>query len=264
MILTSFSCPHCDATLKSAAGVQVGTKIVCPKCREPFAAAALDPAREDGVEARPRKKKGKKRSRQAAPHLLLLGLLLGGAIPMLAAGGAGFYFLLRKAPAEVKMSPAADAPAGWGEVVSAQGHFRVVMPQPVVERTRTMASAAGPVTDHQYLHETDGKNLGYSINYADFSPEQVKKVPLEQIIDAGRDAIMKQHAGQLEAQRKIERDGRHGREVIISVPGRGRFLLHYYIADSRLYTLTVAGLTATLDATDVRTFFDSFRFTDAK
>jgi hypothetical protein len=323
MILTKIACPHCGALLKSTAGVQVGKRIVCPKCGEPFAAAAPDVAkktlppgdlegerlpagrssarstkhiaqphdddmkieeqdegaeRHDGVEIRPRKKKGKKRKQRAAPSLLLPGLLIGGAILLLAGGGIGFYLLVGKRPAvntspaaskssnssDVTASNAADVPAGWREVISAQGRFRAVMPQPVVERTRTMASPAGPVTDTQYLRETDGKNLGYSITFAEFSPTQVAKVSLEKIIDAGRDAMLKQYAGKLEADRETERDGRRGREVIISVPGRGRFLMHYYIDGSRLYTLTVAGSTAALDSKEVQAFFDSFHFTDAK
>ena len=323
MTLTKISCPHCGVVLKSTVGVQVGKRIVCPKCREPFAAAAPDVAkkslppedseeerfpasrssarstkriersrndepkkdeqdedvdRQDEVGIRPRKKKGKKKQRQATPSRLLPGLLMGGAVLLLAGGGIGSYLLfgkLRQADtsrlaskssniSDVRASNIADVPAGWREVISAQGNFRAVMPQPVVERTRTMASPAGPVTDTQLLRETDGKNLGYSITFAEFSPTQVAKMSLEKIIDAGRDAMLKQYAGQLEADRETERDGRRGREVIISVPGRGRFLMHYYIDGSRLYTLTVVGSTASLDSNEVRAFFDSFHFTDAK
>lgn len=302
MILTKVACPHCDAVIKSPAGVEVGKKIVCPKCREPFVAAALGTAkktpppeedeeervparrssarstkriarpreedqeteeqdegdeRQDGVEISPRKRKGKKRKRQTPPSLLLPALLIGGAILLLAGGGVGFYFLFRKAPA-------VDVPAGWGEVVSAQGRFRAMMPQPVDERPRRIGSVVGPITDYQYLHEAAGVNPGYSIDYADFSPTQFARASAEQIIDAGRDEMLKQYTGQLEADRRIEQDGRRGREVVIFVPGRGRFLMHYYIADRRLYTVMMVGPKVTLDSKEARAFFDSFRFTDAK
>ncbi len=139
-----------------------------------------------------------------------------------------------------------------------------MMPQPLVERPRRIGSAVGPITDYQYLHEADGVNPGYSIDYADFSPTQFARMSAEQIIDAGRDEMLKTYTGQLEAERKIERDGRRGREVIISVPGRGRFLMHYYYDGRRLYTVMMVGPKVTLDTKEARTFFDSFHFTDAK
>jgi hypothetical protein len=209
----------------------------------------------------------------------LRGLLLaGGAILMLAVGGIGSYFVLRKFQAvetplgasqqpnssEVRIPSAVDVPAGWKEFTLAKRRFRAVMPQPALERTRTMDSIVGPVRETQYLRETDGKNLGFSISFGDFSRGQATKASLQRIIDAGRDAILRQYGGQLEADRNIERDGRQGREVIVFAPGKGRFLLHYYIVGSRLYTLTVAGSTATSDSKEVRAFFDSFHFTDAK
>ncbi|HEY7330311.1 MAG TPA: hypothetical protein VH592_21915 [Gemmataceae bacterium] len=205
-------------------------------------------------------------------------LLIGGAILILAIGGIGSYVALRKFQAvetplvasqlpnssEARSSPITDVPAGWKELMSAKGRFRAVMPQPALERTRTMDSIVGPVRDTQYLRETNGKNLGYSISFGDFSRPQVARASLEKIIDAGRDAILTKYRGQLDSDRSIERDGRQGREVIIFVPGTGRFLMNYYIAGSRLYTLTVAGSTATPDSKEVRAFFDSFHFTDAK
>ena len=81
-----------------------------------------------------------------------------------------------------------------------------------------------------------------------------------EFVDAGRDEMLKQYTGQLEAERKIERDGRRGREVIIHVPGRGRFLIHYYYEDRRLYTVMMVGPKLTLDFKEAPIFFDSFHF----
>ena len=48
MLLTKFACPHCEAVLKSAAGVQTGKTLVCPKCKEPFTVAAAGSAKQQG------------------------------------------------------------------------------------------------------------------------------------------------------------------------------------------------------------------------
>jgi hypothetical protein len=308
--------------LKSPAGVQVGARIVCPKCRESFSVSAPASAkkssppddtngeeeqilprrsptrsvertrgrmmddqepggqgeeadRHDRVEAPRRKTKNKRGRRQGAPNLLLLGLIISGMALLLVAGGVSLYFAFRKgspaASAPVASKPSAssgvmspsqvEVPPGWEEVVSAQGRFRALIPRPVVERTRTMNSDVGPVKDTQYLRETAGTDLGYSIAYADFSAEQLQKLSLAKLIERGRDAILNKYKGQLEADRGMEREGRQGRELVIRVPGSGRFVMHYYIDGSRLYTLTAAGSAASLDSKEVRAFLDSFHFT---
>jgi hypothetical protein len=167
-------------------------------------------------------------------------------------------------PAPAGNAPADNAPARWVEVASAEGRFRAQMPGPITERNSTMPSAAGQVQDHQRLHEVPGEELSYAINYADFTADQLRRLPLDKVIDAGRDAIVKAHQGQVESEGKIERDGRTGREVVIRVAGRGRFVLHYYPDGARLYTLTLAGLSAARDSREARAFFDSFHFTDTK
>jgi hypothetical protein len=158
----------------------------------------------------------------------------------------------------------ADGPPGWKPVESAAGRFRALMPDPAIERQRTMKSPAGPVTDHQYLHAVPGEDLSYSITYADFSSQQLRRVSLEQIMAAGQNGIMKTYHGSVESERLMERDGRGGREIVIRVPGRGRFLLHYYTDNNRLYTLSMAVSSAALGSKEARTFFDSFQFTETK
>jgi hypothetical protein len=138
------------------------------------------------------------------------------------------------------------------------------MPGPVSESSRTMPSQAGQVQDHQHLHEAPGEDLSYAITYADFTADQLRRLSLDKVIDAGRDALVKTQQGQVEADTKIERDGRTGREIVIRVAGRGRFVVHYYPDGARLYTLMLAGQSAARDSREARAFFDSFHFTDAR
>jgi Leucine-rich repeat (LRR) protein len=97
MLLTRFACPHCDTLLKSAAGVQTGKAMVCPKCRERFVIAVADvevvDERGDTEErpARRKRKKGKKSTNAISPIriLVLTGIVLLGV-----GGGIGLYVLL--------------------------------------------------------------------------------------------------------------------------------------------------------------------------
>jgi hypothetical protein len=149
-------------------------------------------------------------------------------------------------------------------VKSSAGQFTAAMPEPWIGRTRQMPSPVGKVTDVQYLHEIDGQDLSYSITYADFSPLQLQQMSLEQIINSGRDQMVRKLAGRLETDRPITLDGHRGREIVVAVPGRGTFAIRYYIADSRLYTLALAGKGAAVDSREGRAFFGSFRITNSK
>jgi hypothetical protein len=228
----------------------------------------------DSSEVPPRKKKRKRKRRRASLYLVWGGLIICGAVLLLVGGGMWLYSILRRDPIAGLSKPAEKAgerqpsatqpPTGWQEIVSAPGRFRAVMPSPLVERSRTVPSAVGPVQDYQYLHEPNPESLSYSIAYADFSEAQLRKQSLEHIVDQAGDFMAKVYNGQVEVERAIERDGRRGTEFVIHVPGRGKFLMHYLIDGSRLYTIVLAGRNAALDLQEARFFFDSFHFADSK
>jgi hypothetical protein len=126
-----------------------------------------------------------------------------------------------------------------------------------------MSSRVGPVKDKAYLHELQGEVLNYMAAYADFSPEQLRRASLDEIISDGRDAIAQTYGGKLESERKIELNGHQGREVVIRVSrggtGSGKFVFRYFAVGSRLYTVGVAGSKATLESEEVQAFFHSFQ-----
>jgi hypothetical protein len=125
-----------------------------------------------------------------------------------------------------------------------------------------MATPAGLVTDFQFAYEVAGMDFSYAITYADFSPEQVRHVPFDQVIDAGRQGFLQKYNGVLEADKRIVLDRYPGREIIIIIPGKGKFLIRYYVVDLRLFTISISGTTASTDSKEVQTFFKSLRFTN--
>lgn len=155
-------------------------------------------------------------------------------------------------------------PTGWSQVNSAAGHFKAALPDPWIQRTRTMPSPVSQIADVQFLHEEKGQPLSYSITYADLSDAQIRQLPLDKLIDAGRDEMVKLYKGALELDKQIDTNGRHGRDIVVSVSGRGKFVVRYIVADPRLYTLTLAGFGADFDSKEGKAFFGSFRLIDAK
>jgi hypothetical protein len=155
-------------------------------------------------------------------------------------------------------------PPGWQEIRSPEGRFTVAMPAGAFERKRTMSSRVGPVRDKAYLHELQGEVLNYMAAYADFTEEQLRRASLEDIIRDGRDAIIQTYGGNLESERAIHLNGHRGREIVIGVPGRGKFVYRYYAVPPRLYTLGVAGSKATLESEEVQAFFHSFHLLEGR
>lgn len=229
-----------------------------------------EPEDEERRCARQHPRKG--RQPKHGPSLALLGLIGGLTLVFVIGGGLGLYFILRKdrpsGSTALTSQPTEKTPpgikTGWKEISSAEGRFKAVMPIGTVERTRTMPSQVGPVTDQVFLYELEGEIISYALSYADFSEDQLRGTSLEKVIDSGRNATLKTFHGELEGDRTIDRHGRREREVTIRLPGRGYILLRYYIDGSRLYTLTAAGSKAAPDSEDVQTFFNSFQIGRAK
>jgi hypothetical protein len=247
---------------------------------------------EQSHSATPHKKR-KKRKKQTS-RSLLFGLILGVGLLLLllAAGGAtGLYFMLRKpatnnvinahdkkttdivavsegkktadVPVDSQGKKSPVLPTGWQEINSSEGRFRAAMPGPFFVRKRAMQSPAGPVLDYQYLHELSNDPFTYSITYLDFTDAQIQKAPPQKTIDAGRDTIAKELNGKLITDKKIEFEGRTGREMVIEAPPDYRMILRYYIDNRRLYTVMLVGPNATHDCKEARAFFGSFHFVDA-
>jgi hypothetical protein len=165
------------------------------------------------------------------------------------------------APAAVEQ-PAPVVPPGWKEFRSGPGRYVVVMPATSTERTKSFGSSAGPVTDHGLLYEQEGEFINYGVRYADFSADQLRRMPLSEVMIAGRDTIQKTLGATVAHDRNITSGGRQGREIVMAVPGKGQIMLRYFPMGPRLYSVLAGGLKASSDAPDVRAFFESFRITN--
>jgi hypothetical protein len=108
MAVTKFSCPECQAVLKSASPIPAGKKLKCPKCGaffpysdpaevaeyDDFAERDDEPEEEEREEASPRKAlKKKKKGKSNWVPMLAAGI--GAVILLVAAGGYAAYYFLR-------------------------------------------------------------------------------------------------------------------------------------------------------------------------
>jgi dienelactone hydrolase len=99
MLLHTITCPHCDGTFKSQAGIATGKTVACPKCRERFVVAAPavtapadDDVMDDDEAPRPAKRRKKAKSQSSAFVPLLV---VGGFVVVIAVVGVGAYFAWR-------------------------------------------------------------------------------------------------------------------------------------------------------------------------
>jgi len=117
-------CPHCDAGFKLKSTRQLGRKVACPKCRQPFviedrgAGGAVPDGSDDyqGVRSRSRVKQpaqadGAGRGKQVA---IIVSL---SAVILLTVGGIGAYLLLPDDDDSVEYLSDADNPLPGSEMV---------------------------------------------------------------------------------------------------------------------------------------------------
>jgi hypothetical protein len=197
---------------------------------------------------------------------VVLGLL-GAFGLLLVAGGVAAVLWFALAGKKNKPTPpaaevTADAPAGWQEFSLPEGRFRVLLPGRPSVRRQNAPSPVGPVLDTVCELNTDEMSIG--VRFADFDSPAQRNVPLEQVVNDGRDAILKALGGRLVREGGFTVGNARVREAVIDSARQGRCHFRWYVRGRRLYAISVLSLHRDRAPPDdvVRRFFDSFRLTD--
>jgi hypothetical protein len=127
-----------------------------------------------------------------------------------------------------------------------------------VER-RNMPGPFGPVADTACI--LDSADLSLGVTFADFDGPARQNVPLESVVNAGRDAIRDKLGGAVR-ERAFHVGTVPVREAAIHSPRQGTCYFRWYVRGRRLYTVSILGTRATPPDDVVSRFFDSFRLTD--
>jgi DNA-directed RNA polymerase subunit M/transcription elongation factor TFIIS len=151
-------------------------------------------------------------------------------------------------------------PAGWKEIVSKEGRYRVAMPPGQLQDvSRKMQSPLGEGTLYQKMAVSSDMTRVYMVQYMDV-PGEIKEV--EAALDGFRSGMVSSNPGsQARNERKMTIAGRPGREFQINVAEKGDLTVHVCIDKNRFYSLVARGSSGNNAATDMQTFFDSFQIT---
>ena len=148
----------------------------------------------------------------------------------------------------------------WRETSSAQGRFAVLLPGKPYEAARKVSTTAGEVEMHMTAAQAAGWQFG--VVWADY-PASAAGEP-EQLIDAQRDALLRNTAAKVIAEKSTPLDGRPGR--LLTAEGRNgdtAVTLHarFVVDGVRLYQVAATGAKGGVDQNGIETFLDSFKLT---
>jgi hypothetical protein len=151
-------------------------------------------------------------------------------------------------------------PAGWKEHVSKEGRFAVAFP-PGTPQTQTQPlkiPGVGDITLEIVGLERAGDKAQFVVMYNDYPPA-VMKGGSDALLDGAKLGVtMTLPAAKVNGESKITLDGNPGRELTISIPGRGALKARIFLVKNRLYQMLFTG-PKPVDAKDQKAFFDSFR-----
>lgn len=145
----------------------------------------------------------------------------------------------------------------WREVTSARGGYAVLMPAAPEEATRDVA--LGGVTLVTSMTSVRREGMAFGAAYADIPPGSVRNAEL---LAAARDALVRNIAGRITADRAISVGDAAGREFYAegSVEGRAlRLAARVLVAGRRFYQVAYIGQADRLAQADVELFLGSFR-----
>ena len=176
-------------------------------------------------------------------------LILGVAIGVIALVGicaAGVVWLVSLVGGEKE----------WVLFVGPDKKFSVLMPGVPVTKDQPAPGLNAPMK----VHMLDLRRKAFFISFVDIPPHELGNVPIDQRFAAARDGGLKNTPNSvLESEKVITFEKYPGRDIVYSIPNKGRFVMRLILVDNRMYILLVGGDTITAESADVTKFFASFK-----
>ena len=138
----------------------------------------------------------------------------------------------------------------WQEFSSQEGKFTVLMPGEPKVKSQTLANTE--VVLHMFT--ADRGYSAYMSSYFDLTPSSV---PADTLLDRARDGSIRKMEGNLLSEEKITLNGYPGREYKSTARGDNFVDSRIYLADARLYMLSVVHKDR--ENSDTPRFFNSFK-----
>jgi hypothetical protein len=145
----------------------------------------------------------------------------------------------------------------WREVTSTSGGYAVLMPAQPEHAQREIV--VGGVTLAMSMDSVHREGMAFGAAYADIPVGYARRTEL---LAAARDALVRNIAGRITADRDVRIDGAAGHEFVAdgNVGGRPmRLAARIFVTDSRFYQVVFVGRRDRLAEADVDLFLGSFR-----
>ena len=145
----------------------------------------------------------------------------------------------------------------WREYASVEGRYAVLLPGKPREEARSVGTNLGTVTMH--MTAASAADWRFGVAWADY-PEAAAREP-ERLIDTQRDALLRNIAGRVLAEKPAPLNGRPGRLVAAEgKSGDAVIALHarFVLDGTRLYQVAATGARGGVDQAGIETFLASF------
>lgn len=172
-------------------------------------------------------------------------------------GGGGTGRILRGVGLALLLCATALAQTPPAPFSSAEGRFSVQMPGSPERKEQPIESVGGPPAWNVFEVEAEGKR--FVVSYGDFPEGAISTASPVTAIDRMRDGVLRSAGGEVLSDRAITMDGYLGREIDLGLPEKGRIRTRLYLAERRMYGISVSAHEADIGAPSVRRFFESFR-----
>jgi hypothetical protein len=165
---------------------------------------------------------------------------------------------MRRAVAIVAMAllAACYAELDWREVTSPEGRFAVLLPGKPTRDVRTIMLAGAAVKMHMYAVQVAG--MAFGVGYADLP----QGLDAARAVSEGRDALVRNIAGQITGERDVEVQGIRGLEFDATGTSDGQpmRLAARVLADGgRFYQVVLIGRAEPAARVDTTLYLGSFK-----
>lgn len=145
----------------------------------------------------------------------------------------------------------------WRELSVPEGRFAVLLPGKAQRESRTFNTAAGALTMTMYACSLKRGTMG--VAYTDYPAAQATAERRRELVDAARDALLRNIGAGAHAEEEVAIAGLPGREVYAEGRADTQLKARFVMSGNRLYQIAYVGAPAGTASADIDMFLTSFK-----
>jgi hypothetical protein len=148
--------------------------------------------------------------------------------------------------------------AGWREVVSAEGGFRIAFPSEPKFAKKDIETGAGRLTTHS--HTLDEGPISFHASWLEFAPHYVRDLGPVRVLNGAKESFFKRFKGTVVKERIVQLGVAPGRDTVFETEDGVRIRLAMYLRGYKLVQALVICEADLMDSSDAKRFFDSLKW----